>query len=81
MIFGCLWRWGDNGTVAACYSEDCVNMRNAEGDAQIYQIEGGSFMNIWCIVMVVVWALTIPCLLCLCCSATAIMAKMAGSAN
>ena len=78
MIYGCMWRWGENGTVAACYSEDCPNMTDEFGEPQIYQLRGGNFMNKWCIAMVLVWSLLVPCLLCACCAA---ISKMAGSAN
>ena len=32
VILGCVWRWGENGTIASCYSGNCANIFDEMGN-------------------------------------------------
>jgi len=70
VVLGCIWRWGDNGTLAACYDYNCnATQPGAERDLEGtgYMMKSGKFMNIYLIISLVYLAPCALCILCLCC--------------
>ena len=72
IILGCVWRWGENGTLASCYKMSCTDGKGEPNDllGSGYQYKAGKFMNIYIWIYLACAALPLACcLLCLpiCC--------------
>ena len=80
IILGCVWRWGENGTLASCYKMSCMDGKGEPEDllGSGYQYKAGKFMNIFLIICLAITAVPLAlCMLCLplCCICICLSAK------